>query len=157
MKLKNKKTGEIGEIGYLIKRDGKIIVNNTNDQGEWYEYNSLADLNEDWEDWEDYEEPKPWWYIDITLDVKQGELFLSKHVEQFKTVGNYFETREEAEKAVEKLKAIQRLKNYYLKFKLDFVMNKIDFTYRLDGTLHSSVDEERIIFEDMNLLFGGVE
>ena len=152
MKIRNKKTGE---IGYLLAGKNSVNFFVTND--EWDRcgiYNSLAELNEEWED---YEEPKPWWYIDITLDVKQGELFLSNHAEQLKTVGNYFETREEAEKAVEKLKAIQRLKNYYLKFKLDFVKNKIDFTYRLDGTLHSSVDEERIIFEDMNLLFGGEE
>lgn len=93
MKLRNKKTGEIVEC--FNNTDGIFP-------------NSLAELNAEWED---YEEPKPWWYIDITLDVKQGELFLSKHVEQFKTVGNYFETREEADKAVEKLKAWKRLKD----------------------------------------------
>ena len=55
MLLKNKKTGEIGEVGYLATSDGTIMVNNINDQDELYEYNSLAELNAEWED---YEEPK---------------------------------------------------------------------------------------------------
>ena len=77
----------------------------------------------DIEEVKDYEEHKPWWYIDITLVVKQGELFLSNLVEQFKTVGNYFETREEAEKAVEKLKAWKRLKDKGFINKRVFSMN----------------------------------
>jgi hypothetical protein len=169
MKLRNKKTGEIVDDGYVrethdFQFDGQkhvlaVFKGNGHRPPERVSgaYNSLAELNEEWEDAP--EEPKDYWWIspvdtDVVHCVEDAKDEMDKYN---KEIGNYFETKEEAEKAVEKLKAIQRLKNYYLKFKLDFVKNKIDFTYRLDGTLHSSVDEERIIFEDMNLLFGGEE
>lgn len=57
MKLKNKKTGEIGQIGYVATQGGQIIVEDIS--GEEYpysiisSYDSLAELNEDWEDVED--------------------------------------------------------------------------------------------------------
>lgn len=152
MKLRNKQTWEIGYTAVLRSKAIVVMDENAIQLGS---YTSLTELNAEWED---YEEPKEYWWIDtgsIPMVRKSNNPILSEDID--KEIGNYFETREEAEKAVEKLKAIQRLKNYYLKFKLDFVKNKIDFTYRLDGTLHSSVDEQRIIFEDMNLLFGGEE
>ena len=148
MKLRNKKTGKVIEW-----------FNNT----EGIFPNSLAELNEEWED---YEEPKEHYILNGIGIVRESTLrntpkyrkeIVELIINNNKSIGNYFDTREEAEKAVEKLKAIQRLKSYYIKFKLDFVKNKIDFTYRIDGTLHSSVDEERIIFEDLDLLFGGEE
>lgn len=153
MLLKNKKTGEIVEFRYLQSDHVAPLVLTTyeNDKPEMYCYNSLTELNSAWED---YEEPEMFYWIDYDGKICKAEIGTMDRTE-IKQIGNYFETKEEAEKAIAKLKAIQRLKNYYLKFKLDFVKNKIDFTYRLDGTLHSSVDEQRIIFEDMNLLFGG--
>lgn len=155
MKLKNKRTGNLMEI-VIVDHGADWEIRDMYADEHTQTYNSLAELNEEWEDAP--EEPKTEFYITAWGDIREytteNERFAFK---QKLEVGNYFETREEAEKAVEKLKAIQRLKNYYLKFKLDFVKNKIDFTYRLDGTLHSSIDEQRIIFEDMNLLFGGEE
>ena len=149
MKLRNKKTGEIRGFGYLQSGHIAPLVLTTyeNDKPEMHSYNSLAELESDWED---YEEWKPWWYIDITLDVKQGELFLSKHVEQFKTVGNYFEIREEAEKAVDKLKAWKRLKDKGFRF---------DNLVR-DAIYYEISDEEiekDIVRKDLDLLFGGEE
>lgn len=58
MKLRNKKTGE---IGYLIVGRGSDFYLVCDD--EWYSrgnYNSLAELNEDWED---CEEPKEYWCV----------------------------------------------------------------------------------------------
>ena len=106
---------------------------------------------------EDYQDPKEYWCIDWTgginhITVLEGA---DAYEENKKQIGNYFETKEDAEQAVEKLKAFKRLKDYYVNFHLDFVHNRIDFIYRLDGTLHSSIDEERIIFDDLKLLFGG--
>lgn len=55
MKLRNKKTGEIGQIGYVATHDGQIIVEDIS--GEEYPYSvicgykSLAELNEEWEDY----------------------------------------------------------------------------------------------------------
>ena len=54
MKLRNKKTGEIGQIGYVATQDGQIIVEDIS--GEEYpysiisSYDNLAELNEEWED-----------------------------------------------------------------------------------------------------------
>ena len=140
MKLRNKKTGEIVEA-----TDFNIIS----------DYNSLAELNEEWED---YKEPKKHYFTidgDGVLVCRTAGDFLNEGL--CKQIGNYFETKEEAEKAVEELKAWKRLKDYHIKFKLDFVRNTISFTYRLDGTLYSAVNEERIIFEDMKTIFGGEE
>lgn len=139
MKVKNKKTGEI-----------IILIDHIFDN-----YNSL---NEFEQEWENYEEPKVHWYIygAEPLEVDDGN-WDEEFINELKITGNYFETEEEAEKAVEKLKAWKRLKDYYVKFKLDFVRNTIHFTYRIDGTLHSAINEERIIFDDMKTIFGGEE
>lgn len=159
MRLKNKKTGEIHEITQAVSlsddMDKKFAIYSKS-EGHNYAYRTLAELNDEWED---YEEPKPWWYIDITLDVKQGELFLSNHVEQFKIVGNYFETKEQAEKAVEKLKAWKRLKDKGFRFG-HFV------TYGEDGygkvvfkcdEIKLGYENAKEFYEDIVLLFGGEE
>lgn len=141
MKLRNKKTGEI------INNNGISFA-----EGNYKTYNSIDEFNEEWED---YKEPKPWWYIDITLDVKQGELFLSNYVKEFKTVGNYFETREEAEKAVEKLKAWKRLKDKGFRFEKWIntstgPYSPIWFYFEKDTVLED-------VKSDLDLLFGGEE
>ena len=164
MKLLNKKTTNVKVLGEIVPcnvNEYGVIAVKTDQGATWY-YRSLAELNEDWEDYEEpkeSEESKKYWFINAggeTLSYYEEDEE-PEDTEACKEIGNYFETEEEAEKAVEKLKAIQRLKSHYIRFKLDFVKNKIDFTYRIDGTLHSSVDEERIIFEDLDLLFGGEE
>lgn len=112
MKLRNKKTGQI--------IDAKVVCRDTNgylderecitDEGEEI---TLERLNKNWED---YEEPKEYFYIyadgDIYKDV-QDDL---REDNGCKEIGNYFETREEAEEAVEKLKAWKRLREAGFKF-----------------------------------------
>ena len=55
MKLRNKRTGEIGQIGYVATNDGAIIVEDIS--GSEYpfsvisNYKTLTKLNEDWEDY----------------------------------------------------------------------------------------------------------
>ena len=121
MKLKNKKTGEIGYLIVGRSSDHYIVTND-----EWEscgEYNSLAELTEEWEDVPE-EEPKDnfYWYIDgfgrthfssKILDEIEGR---PNNWMARKLFGNYFETKEEAEKAVEKLKAWKRLKDKGFKF-----------------------------------------
>lgn len=99
MKLRNKKTGEIWDIGKVL----------TNDFPCWETLEQLV------EDWEDYKEPKDkhYWYIDFTPEIGA---YRTKDVgsdidNRLKLIGNYFETKEEADKAVEKLKAWKRLKD----------------------------------------------
>ena len=115
MKLKNKKTGEIGEIGYIGSTDGSIDVNPINRVAceTIASYNSLAELNEEWED---YKSDKERWYINenggvlkyIPVDPNGEDL---TYMGYQKEIGNYFETKEQAEKAVERLKRLQNLKN----------------------------------------------
>ena len=55
MRLRNKKTGEIGQIGYVATQDGQIIVEDIS--GEEYpysvicSYDTLEELNKEWEDY----------------------------------------------------------------------------------------------------------
>lgn len=118
MKLKNKKTGEIGDIAqtsnnaiivYYPIVDGVAI----NPQHRAI-YESLAELNREWEDY--YEEPKKYWYMDYGGRIKAMNDANDEEDVARKEIGNYFDTREEAERAVEKLKAWKWLKDKGFKF-----------------------------------------
>ena len=67
-----------------------------------------------------------------------------------KEIGNYFETKEEAERVVEKLKAWRRLKDKG--FKLDAV---VDSFFCIDIYMKGKPYEE--IKEDLKIVFGGEE
>lgn len=134
MKLRNKKTGEIWDIGKVLTND-------------YPAYESLKQINEEWED---YEEPKwlrDYWFIDTCGNVvKQEDDGLGATRRE---IGNYFETKEEAEKAVEKLKALKRLKDKG--FKISFVQD--------GGCVYLRADWGILLgdFSDVELLFGGGE
>lgn len=115
MKLKNKNTGEIVEVESCNSTTGTIGLFFVEGRECDRDYSSLAELNEEWED---YEEPKEYWYIDTSMmEVTYNTLGAEPDVEEFnKQIGNYFETKEEAEKAVEKLKAWKRLKDKGFRF-----------------------------------------
>lgn len=106
MKIKNKKTGMIGYTAVLRSKAIVVMDENAIQLGS---YSSLAELNAEWED---YEEPKDYWFIDYDGGIipfsKMKETATDRMMKQ---IGNYFDTREEAEKAVEKLKAWKRLKD----------------------------------------------
>ena len=153
MKLKNKLTGEINIVKvedyyfYIYKDDGEFVCPVT-----------LKELNEGWEDVP--EEPKEYWAIDcFSPDGLISEFTGSSSdiLVNRKIIGNYFRTKEEAEEAVKKLKAWKRLKDYNLKFNLDFVKNKIVFTYSINNTLLDVLDGEAQIFNNMKIVFGGEE
>lgn len=63
-----------------------------------------------WKYEEDYEEPREYWYIDIDGEINSGDME-DDTVKDMRKIGNYFETKEETERAVEKLKAWKRLKD----------------------------------------------
>ena len=158
MKLRNKKTGEIVEISMLsITRHEKDVPCS----GPFYGADSLAELNEEWED---YEEKKDFWFIAVDGTVlfhKIGDGLdeIEKGCIDF---GNYFETKEEAEKAVEKLKAWKRLEKCNFRFKGyddkdrgtcgDIIIFAHVYT---NGNL---IDEAQpSMLNDLDLLFGGEE
>ena len=155
MRLRNKKTGEIIDLteGHICETEcGKYLtLRPVAVLNKEYNYNSLAELNEEWED---LDEPKEYCYI-----TGRGNLHFIEDIDdegdkERKQIGNYFETEEEAEKAVEKLKAVKRLKD-----------NKFRFTGYKDNTNPKGNSYQIIIeaifdgasFDDLDLLFGGEE
>ena len=128
-----------------------------------YNYDSLAKLTEEWED---YEEPKEYWTIDTVLNKirpigdKSDEEWI-RFESWAKAIGNYFETREEAEKAVEKLKAWKRLKDKGFRFKgwncalQELYFDVPDTFYDRPDMVGEAISEETT--KDLDLLFGGEE
>jgi hypothetical protein len=150
MKLRNKKTGEMGIINYFDNQSIVIypIDENWNAKGDKkYVYHSLAELNEEWED---YEEPKEYWYIDYDGGILCGESDNSSAEKMMISMGNHFESLEEAEKAVERLRAWKRLKDKGFRFidHIDRNTGQGMTRYEWDGYVNS---------EDLDLLFGGEE
>lgn len=152
MKLRNKKTGEIPDkietIAY-IQWSKKIMMVYINNDGERIvkQYDSLESFTEEWED---YEEPKGYFYIrdggNIDYYRKEGTI-----TERHKSIGNYFETKEEAEKAVEKLKAWKRLKDKGAEF-YGWRRNQTG-TYELYLRWEDRVPRSYEIKKDLDLLF----
>lgn len=168
MRLRNKKTGVIGEVGYISTSTGDILVSNIHDQEEWYHYKSLAGLNAEWED---YKEPKDtsYWCIDSLGKIEFHSTVLDEidgtpnNAMVRKIIGNYFDTREEARQAAEKLKAWKRLKDKGFKFDgIAGMENRIYFKANEQFT-HIMVDEytadkaEKEYIDDLMLLFGSEE
>ena len=158
MQLRNKKTGEIAKlVGYVKTGDDRMFFRFEDDIDTYKkEYNSLAELNEEWEDYENEELPKGYWVIEPYGKVEYFKL--DRHwsedlYHQFKDFGNCFETKEEVEKAVEKLKAWKRLKDKGFRFDgktLDTAKRFGSIFYWLDENAYS---EDYI--GDLDLLFGG--
>lgn len=147
MKLRNKKTGEIGYFCFANWNDPVLIIMDK-DGVQLAKYNSLAELNEDWED---YEEPKEYWYIDWNGEAGRSDIH-DERTEQMKLIGNYFGTREEAEKAVEKLKAWKRLRDKEFEFVGCFKDNTINFEFVGHPLPYDEAEEAE---QDLDLLFGG--
>ena len=152
MKLRNKKTGEIAEPFGISCVDGRTFVQFDDGKGTFkFEARSLAELNEEWED--SPEEPKrDYYYIDYNGTIKCFQYLDFDWQEEMKQIGNYFDTREEAKKAVEKLKGWKRLKDKGFRFKndsLDICCHTINF--KVDRQFDMTDETSR----DLHLLFGG--
>lgn len=158
MKLKNKKTGEMGDL--IIDKALLIVRTGT----AWMHYSSLAELNEEWED---YEEPKTFFtiYYDGTIsEFKDGD---DEQIRDMKAIGNYFSSRGEAEKAVEKLKALKRLKDKGFRFEGHSMLNYApNDTYDYSPSIGFSIPEldkdepyeyPEEIEKDLDICFGGEE
>jgi hypothetical protein len=152
MKLRNKKTGEIADLEHrgLLKSDNNNhIIVYPEGTLKYYAYNSLAELNEEWED---YEEPKEYWWISpVNTNVVHWVEDVGNKMDGYnKEIGNYFETEEEAELAVEKLKAWKRLKDKGFKFgRWQFLDDRSGIW--VQGNLVPDIVDE------LDILFGGEE
>ena len=148
MKLRNKKTGEIAIFRSIPKWDDKSITLIVEETKRVYQYDTLAGLCEEWTD---YEAPKKFWCI-----IDNGNIAVSndtdEDLEASKEIGNYFETKEEAEKAVRKLKAWKRLRDAGFKFKFYFhhpFLGENIIEYKL-------LNADKYV-DDLDLLFSGGE
>lgn len=152
MKLKNKKTGEIGWLycdHISVPKKMTVFSEDKDLSAKHWDYDSLAELASEWED---YEESKEYWFVNSygAVEVRSEEEQLAV-ADMHKMFGNYFETKEEAEKACEKLKAWKRLKDKGFRFSYhSFLDRKISYKVKLPVA-----DEE--IGRDLDLLFGGNE
>lgn len=156
MKLRNKRTGEIHEITqavFLSDDMNKKFAIYSQSEGHNYAYRTLAELNKEWED---YEEQKEIYFVDSQGDIQIWRDESCDDWSKEKSIGNYFETEEEAEKAVEKLKAWKRLKDKGFRFKglattnldmdcIEFDIDDIEGMSFRDSETH----------KDLDLLFGG--
>lgn len=126
MRLKTKFQDEDFDLGEVVEANiyhggnggVKVIAEPTKGGMITFYFETLKGLNEMFEDYE--EKPKGYWFIDAYGNIVQNEI--TKHYgdeyidmtaayESQKQIGNHFETPEEAEKAMEKLKAFKRLKD----------------------------------------------
>lgn len=149
MKLRNKQTGEIGWLycdHISVPKKMTVFSEDKDLSAKHWDYTSLSELNEEWED---YEEPKEWWYLDVDGEVcsLSDEDDMTKDM---KYIGNYFETKEEAERAVEKLKALKRLKDEgMIKYSFHKEKTGIDLDFY---TLTILAPRDK---DSLDLLFGG--
>ena len=152
MKLRNKKTGEIGWLycdHISIPKKMTVFSEDKDLSANHWDYNSLAELNAEWED---YEEPTDFWFIDFNGEIKEFEVLGFEWQGWMKEIGNYFETKEEAQKAVEKLKAWKRLKDKGFRFNGVYDDYTIEFTApkeEIGWFWCNGMDK------DLDLLFGG--
>ena len=148
--IRDKVTGEIrklhdGVITLLLKDENQI------DDPDFIRYRSIKELCDKWED---YKELKEYWYID-DAGVIQIDQVLSSEINMRKAIGNYFDTREEAELAVRRLKAWKLMKDFGCGFILDD-----NFTVKFVGPdvrKIASAKEQKSLSDAYKLLFGGEE
>ena len=168
MKLRNKKTGEIGKLYCDMNvSPAKYVV--FEDIDIYWEYDSLTKLEREWED---YEEPETYYYISDCVNIESltndhchnlSEEIWERGIKRREEIGNYFETREEAEKAVKKLKAWKRLKDKGFRFigvrpigkVIDFDMPRTYHCVAFDK--NTATEDELDFYKDLMLLFGGEE
>lgn len=151
MKLRNKRTGEIN----ILKVD-EDYFNIYKDDGEFVCPVTLKELNDGWED---YEEPKDIWWLDNEGGVNHATSEVDNSFEKNREIGNYFKSKEEAEKAVEKLRAWKRLKDNGFKFE-GTNNSKRKTGYFINYYLGKSFDSQEACeqaMKDLHLLFGGEE
>lgn len=154
MKLRNKRTGEIGKPAFIgVDYEITILPEDKNKKARYYK--TLAELNKEWEDVP--EEPKEYWYISDFGYVFNHEInnkSVKSTIEEMKSIGNYFETKEEAEKALKKLKALKRLKDKGFDFVGCFKDNTINYEFVERPLDYDEVEEAE---QDLAFLFGGEE
>ena len=164
--LKELPTFKAGEIFKL--KGGNLYyypADNGTENAHWsdrimaYNHKTLEKFPNILDEWfEEVEEPKEHWMIDVFGDVDiVSSIYTDDMIDELREIGNYFETKEEAKKAVEKLKAFKRLKDKGLKFKGIIGYDETHFWFPNPNDIEFMF-ENRETRKDLNLLlFGGEE
>lgn len=156
MKLRNKKTGKIINSNELLTDEFMIDLFSK----DFNYFNSK--LGKICEEWEDYEENK--YYYAITSIKFDNGITKMKNIHNDmtafdKAIGNYFETKEEAEKAVEKLKAWKRLKDKccisFSGINRNIKGRPVSVNLDFNNEGKTTFDEAKQNIDDLMLLFGG--
>lgn len=167
MKLKTKFQDEDFALGEVVDANVyyggseriKMVAETAKGGAHTFYFRTLKELNGMFED---YEGPKGFWFIEWNGDIFQLDIN-AEAAGRMREFGNYFSSREEAEKAVKKLKALANLRRKGLKF-----------TYVGEGIVHFELprlveiidDDESLGVRDtyskedwdsLRLLFGGEE
>ena len=173
MKLKTKFQNEdfdLGEVveGVIVECLGgheeklRVIVPVAKGGQHTFYYSSIKKFMDDWEDAP--EEPVRHWFISGTR-VYEENGYSDEGIASLESVGNHFKSKEEAEKAVEKLKAWKILKNNGFRF-IDW---EFDLKTVADGRIWFDVgvnaqwnaeqllEQKPEVKEALDLLFGGEE
>lgn len=160
MKLKTKFRDENFDSGEVLKTiinidiydNIEVIVLKHSGETVTYQYNSLKDFKDHWE------EPKEFYWYDECGEIDRDDICetFKEDIQKQKQIGNYFETREEAEAAVEKLKAWKRLKEKGFSFIGVRTIGKV-IDYDISGIETKTLAERMEINDDLTFLFGGEE
>lgn len=106
-------------------------------------------------------EPKDYYFIDGVGAIQTTDRGPDDELaKQMQSIGNYFETKEEAEKAVEKLKAWKRLKDKGFKFESVEGYKALcgnGFNIPITATMPPAVYADDIVGKDLDICFGGKE
>ena len=145
LKLRKKETGQTGYLFTDKNKDYKIFDENDNIIAV---YPMLAELMQEWEDYQDGDRV---YYITYTGEVDEilAELIHPEISLKMKKIGNWFETKEEAEEAVKKLNAWKRLKDNSWRPAYHRVLtSEADVLF---NTVYTITQQDRT---DLGLLFG---
>ena len=164
MRLKTKFQDEDFDLGEVVEANVyyggsgriKVIAEPVRGGMITFYFETLKGMNEMFED---AEEPKKYWYIEGDGDIHsiRTELCDELEIHTMKQIGNYFDTREEAEKAVERLRAWKRLKDKGFRFDgYDVAHNS---NGDLCGQLFYNAGDYCIedVEKDLDICFGGEE
>lgn len=152
--IENLPTFNAGDI-FEIRDDGCLWLVDTSEAGHWkknvmaYHKHTLEAFPNILEDW--FEEISGFWCIGEMGNIDYATVSREGIIGAYKRIGNYFETREEAELAVRKLKAWKRLKDNGFRF------NGWDGTQIGSNISYISEIYYEGCADDMDLLFGGEE
>lgn len=152
IKLKDKETGDILNLDTPI-----CFVAN----GYAWEFDSIKYLTNACEDMEENEEHEYFWYVSPTgTPIKSTtSIYDPLEIHLMKRIGNYFESEEDAEKAVEKCIAWTRLKDNcgisFSRLNRDKKGRPVSINLEFNNEGRTTFDEAVQNVEDLTLLFGG--